>query len=177
LNRVAKRYAKALFELAIEQKKLDRISEDMELLRSVLAKSEDFAVILSNPLISEQQKLQALSGAFGKELQTLSLNFLDLLTEKRRLNLLPEVLEAFKFFLLDHENKLEGEVVSAIKLSSDQIGKIRSHVEELTGKKLVLEERIDTQLIGGFVVKVQDIVIDNSIRSHLERLRERLSAR
>lgn len=177
MNRVAKRYAKALFELAIDRKKLDLISEDVELIQKILATSDDFTVILSNPLISEQQKLQALSGTFGKDLQNLSLNFLDLLTEKRRLNLLPEVLEAFKFFVLEHENKLEGEVISAVKLNTNQVDKIRSHMEELTGKELILEERIDHQLIGGFVVKVQDMVIDNSIRSHLDQLRERLSTR
>ena len=105
------------------------------------------------------------------------MNFLDLLAEKKRISILPQVAEEYKAMMLAFANKVEGELISAQKLSRDQASKIKTKVETLTGKAVLLTEKVDKNVLGGFVVKVEDWVLDNSIRYQLVKLREKLITR
>jgi len=177
LNRVAKRYAKALFEFAQEQKLLPEVHADLQHIRELIETSPEFDRLLTNPLITESEKSRMIRPIFEGKINTITVNFLELLSEKRRLEYLSDVIDSFEHFLLEYENKVKGEVISAIPLSDDQMNAIKTHVEGLIGKNLLLQEKVDKQLLGGFVVRVQDMVIDNSIRAQLEKLRERLASR
>ncbi|HHJ51941.1 MAG TPA: ATP synthase F1 subunit delta [Caldithrix abyssi] len=177
MSRVAKRYAKALFELAQEQKLLSQVQADLQHIRTVIEQSPEFVNLLKNPLITENEKAQLMRPLFEGKVSRLTLNFLELLSQKRRTEFLDEVIESFEQMVLEAENKVEGEVVSAVKLTSQQLTAIKQRIEELTGKTLLLQERIDRQILGGFIVRVKDMVIDNSIRYQLEKLRERLATR
>lgn len=177
MSRVAKRYAKALFALASEEKLLDKTEADINLLAQVQKSDEQLAVFLSNPLINEKEKLSALQSGLDGKVQPMTLNFLALLAEKRRIAHLPDVVSEFQEMMLRHSNKVEGELVSAAKLTTDQVQKIREKVESMTGKSVLLSEKTDSSLLGGFVVRVEDWVVDNSIRYQLTKLREKLVAR
>jgi len=175
LSRVAKRYAKALFELAVEEKLLSKVEADLQQIAAVIEGSEDFRNLLPNPLIADQDKVKLVLPLFEGRVQPVTLNFLALLAQKKRLSVLPDIIVQFNQMMLVHRNVVEAEVISAVELSAEQTERIKTQVEHLIGKNLLLKTRTERSLIGGFIVKVQDIVIDNSIRHHLDKLRERLA--
>ena len=177
MSRVAKRYAKALFALAKEESLLDEIGNDLALISTLNKQSDDFGLLLSNPIINDKDKLKVLQDMFQGKVQKLTLNFLNLLSEKRRISFLPQAAEEFRLMMLDNAGEVEGELISAQKLSQEQIDKIRAKVEHITGKTVSLAEKVDKTVIGGFIVKVEDWVLDNSIRYQLVKLREQLAAR
>lgn len=176
MNRVSKRYAKALFELAKEQNKLDKIYSDFRELDKLAGEHGEFHDFIINPLISKATKYQVVKQLFESRFDDLAYRFLLLINEKNRISLLPEMIERFDALLLEHRNQVEGEVVSAVELSGSQIGTIQKNIEDLIGKTVILKQRLDADVLGGFVVKVQDIIIDNSVRYQLSRLREKLLA-
>lgn len=177
MSRVAKRYAKALFALAKEEKLLEKINGDIANFSVLNRQNEDFSALLSNPLINDKDKRSVLQDIFQGKVQGLTMNFLDLLAEKKRISILPQVAEEFREMMLAFANKVEGELISAQKLSHEQASKIKTKVEALTGKAVLLTEKIDKNVLGGFVVKVEDWVLDNSIRYQLVKLREKLITR
>jgi len=177
LNRVARRYTKALFELAQEQKILSKIDHDMQLIRKLIEESSDFQDFLSNPLIAEAQKQDILKEIFEKKVEQLTLNFLELLASKRRIAALPAIATQFRDMMLKYQNIVEGELISAVPLDREQSDLINKYLEKMIGKTIRLEQKIQPEIIGGFVVRVQDMVIDSSIRLQLNKLREKLTAR
>ncbi|RLD11374.1 hypothetical protein DRI50_10085 [candidate division KSB1 bacterium] len=177
MNRVAKRYTKALFELAQERQMLDKVEKDMEEIRKLIDESDDFREFLANPLITESAKQEIVRELFADRIQPLTLQFLELLTEKRRIAILPAVVEQFREMLLEYQHILEGELISAVPLEKKQFESIKKHLENMLGQTVTLQSKIQPEIIGGFVVRIQDMVIDNSIRLQLNKLREKLSAR
>ena len=177
MSRVARRYAKALFELALEEKNLDTVNKDFEMIRDLLENSQDFSDFVKNPLISANERADILKQIFEGKLSEMSYNFLNMVNEKKRLDFLQEIVESFQLFVKKNSGIVEGELLSAIELNKTQIERIRKNVEQLTGKSVILNQQIDPSVLGGFVVKIEDLVIDNSIRRQLQRLREQLIAR
>ena len=100
-----------------------------------------------------------------------------MLAEKRRIAVLPAVVQQFREMLLEYQRILEGELISAVPLEKKQFESIKKHLEEMLGQTVTLQTKIQPEIIGGFVVRIQDLVIDNSIRLQLNKLREKLSAR
>ena len=177
MSRVAKRYAKALFALAKEESLLKEVGKDLTLIFTLNQQSADFKALLSNPIINEKDKMKVLREMFQGKVQELTLNFLGLLSEKRRIAFLPQAAEEFRLMMLDYAGEVEGELISAQKLSPGQIEKIKAKVGQITGKTVFLAEKVDKTVLGGFIVKVEDWVLDNSIRYQLAKLREQLAAR
>ena len=174
MSRVAKRYSRALFQLALEEKKLEEVENDFIQIEDLSHESDEFKNFISNPLISEIEKAEIMAELFKDKLSDLGYNFLQLLTNKKRSSLLPDVIEEFQLMILQHRNILQGELVSVVDLSDTQIEKIKANIEKLTGKSVLFDMRLDPSIIGGFIVKVEDMIIDNSIRFQLNKLRERL---
>ncbi len=177
MNRVAKRYAKALFELAKEEDKLSAVRDDFKVIAGLIEERGDFRSFLENPLISERNKSDTMKRLLDKKISVLSYHFLLLLAKKKRSAVLPAVVQQFHRLMLEYENKVEGDVVSAADLNDEQLDKIKKHVQQAIGKEVILKQRTDAGVIGGFVVKVEDLIIDSSIRYQLNKLREKLIAR
>ncbi|MHB2153255.1 ATP synthase F1 subunit delta [Calditrichota bacterium GD2] len=177
MNRVAKRYTKAIFQLAQENNILEQIEQDFLLLSDLLRQSDELDQFLANPLIREDKKMEALEEMVGPKANPMTKNFLRLLAAKRRLRVLPAILENFRQMMLEYRNIVEGEVVSAVELDESQLAAIKKRLEEMWGKNVKLYPRVQPDILGGFVVRVQDVVIDNSIRLQLNKLREKLTAR
>ncbi len=176
MSRVAKRYAKALFELAEEEKILNKVEADVAQFASLSSESADFNALLSNPLINEKEKFNILSELFKNKIQPLTLDFLNLLSVKKRMDILGEIAAEFRKMMLRFANKIEGELISAVQLSPEQIQHIRSNMEKMTGKNVLLDEKIDESVLGGFIVRIEDWVLDNSVRYQLSKLRDKLVA-
>lgn len=174
MSRVAQRYAKALFQLGVEENKLEQLENDLTQIENLLSESDEFQSFIANPLISEIEKAKILAELFEGKLSDTGYNFLQLLTEKKRSFILPDIVDQFHLLLHQHRNILKGELVSVVNLSDTQVEGIKRNIEKMTGKTVIFEKRLDPSIIGGFIVKVEDIIIDNSIRYQLSKLRERL---
>lgn len=176
MSRVSIRYAKALFSLAQDENNLDTLAVDLGKIEDVLNTNEDFDNFTANPLVSAHKKTEVVKALFENKINTLTLTFLYLLCTKKRLNLLREILLRFNDLLLKQRNQVHADLVSAKQLDDQQVDIIKTNIESLTQKSVVLKTKEDVSLIGGFKIKIEDIIIDNSIRNQLGKLREKLIA-
>ncbi len=173
-SRVAKRYAIALFEGAKEQQLLDTVAEHLRVLETTYHEVETFQQLIDSPVISNEEKLKVVDQLFAQKLHPFVLNFLKLLIRKNREMLLPAMVEYFNELLDEHRGILRGVVYTVVAMTDEQLQALNQRLNAMTGKTVVLTQQIDTSLIGGFVVQIKDMVIDNSIRHQLEKLKERL---
>lgn len=174
MSRVSKRYAKALFALAKEEQSLDNVAKDLNRIQRLLKENNDFGNFIVNPIVGSVKQTQLINNVFQGQLSTLTMNFLYLLCEKKRLSILPEVIIQFTEILRMYKNEILTEVISAAILEEGQLSAITKNVEQMTNKKVVLETRQDSSLLGGFLVKIDDFIIDNSVRNQLYKLREKM---
>jgi len=174
LSRVAIRYSKALFDLALEKNMINEVRTDLEIIRKICTENTEFNQFLSNPLIEEKTKASVLKKLFENEVSPLSYEFLQLLSRKKRSGFLLEMIDKYLERVLDHEGILSCLLISSQSVEEDQSDNIKSRIEEMTGKKVVFSFQIDDSVIGGFIVKIKDTVIDLSIKTQLEKMRARL---
>lgn len=176
MSKVAKRYAKAVFELAVENNVLENTEKELLQIENSIKSSSELENFLLNPLISHMKKAEIMDDLYKDRVSGLTYRFLILVAKKGRLSKLSEIIEYFKRFVLVYRNQVEGELLSAVSLSGEQISQIRKIIENMTGKIVLLKEKIDTDIIGGFVVRVEDKLIDMSIRNNLEEMKKKLVA-
>jgi F-type H+-transporting ATPase subunit delta len=174
VSRIAIRYSKALFDLALEEKLIDEIHSDLEQIKEVCVSNPEFQHALINPLIDDNLKATLLKEIFENKLHPLAFKFLALLSKKKRLGFLIEMIEHYMEKVLEYKGVLSALLISAGPLDPAQVDSIRDRIESITGKSVILSEHIDKLVIGGFVVKIKDTVIDLSIKTQLDKLRAQL---
>jgi F-type H+-transporting ATPase subunit delta len=175
-QQVAARYAKSLLDLAQEQGTLATLKQDMDLLANTMAGSRDLRLLLRNPIVKHDKKLSILTAIFGGKVSDMLMRFFQILTSKNRESSLEHIGDAF----LMQYNALMGvqvaEVTSATPLTPATRAEIEKLVKQQTGLQDVsLTEKIDASLIGGFVLRVGDRQIDDSVKGNLRRLRNSLT--
>ena len=104
-------------------------------------------------------------------------NFLKLLVQKKRAEILPEIAEEFQIMVDDDKNISHGTVISAVELDAELQGKVQATLEKLTGKKVELTASVDPSIIGGVIAKVGDLVLDGSIKTQLASLKDSIKGR
>lgn len=175
-QQVAARYAKSLLDLAQEQGTLATVKQDMDLLAKTMSESRDLRLLLRNPIVKHDKKLSILNAVFqGKVSETL-LRFFQIVTSKNREATLEHIGDEF----LAQYNKLMSvqvaEVTSAAPLTPAARTAIEKMVKEQSGQHDVsLTEKVDASLIGGFVLRIGDRQIDESVKGGLRRLRTSLT--
>ena len=174
MSRIAIRYSKALFELALEKKQLPEIESDLMLIKEQITKNDEFQRYLLNPLVPAKSKTELLKKTFKDVVGTLTMNFLVLTSSKRRSEFLKEIIEKFEALALEYNQIISAQVYSAVTLNSEQTEAIQKRLEEKTGKAVQLEEITDNSLLGGFIVKIRDSVIDYSLKRQMERLKDKM---
>jgi F-type H+-transporting ATPase subunit delta len=172
----AKRYAQAVFSLGKEQGTLDKWQGDLALLASMVDDSR-IATYLTNPSISAESKIAALESAMQHwNVQPETRNLARMLVERDRVNLVPEIREIFDDQLRAEHGIVVAQVTTAEPLGEDERELVQAKLESMTGKSVQLESRVDTDIIGGIIIRIGDQVIDGSVRNKLEKLRSRLVA-
>jgi F-type H+-transporting ATPase subunit delta len=174
LSRIAIRYSKALFELALEKGKLAEIEKDFVFIKEQITSDNELQNFLFNPLIQAKSKTNIFKKTFKDSIDPLTMNFLVLTSSKKRSEFLTEIIDKFEFLALQHNRIVLAQVYSTMPLDSNQTEEIQSHLEKKTGKKVQLVEILDKSLLGGFIVKISDSVIDYSLKRQLERLKEKM---
>ncbi|MBL7960777.1 ATP synthase F1 subunit delta [bacterium] len=174
-KKTAHRYANALLGMANDKKLLDRIYNDVLHIHSIIGQSADFNTFLKNPIITTIQKKNTFKALFEKTLSKETLDFIFVLCTKGREDILDEVIVDFMALHDEQKGIIKAEVVSVVDLDSKQIEVLTGKLAAFSGKSPRLSFRKDPQLIGGFLVRLGDTVIDGSVKRQLERLREQFS--
>ena len=170
---LGKRYAKALFQVGKDENALDKFSKILAELAQVFTDTPEVVDGLTNPLYPQEvrEKVMAHIVKATKAPEMMG-NFLNLLVQKRRADVLPEIAEVFQTMVDEERNMCQGTVVSATKISGSLNKKIKATLEKITGKEVAVTNEIDPSIIGGIVAKVGDLVLDGSIKTQLTDLKE-----
>jgi F-type H+-transporting ATPase subunit delta len=173
-SRVTRRYAKALFELAQDENILDAVENDLKMIMAAYQKSSDLPLLLESPIIPTREKRVALDKLFKQHVQQVTYDFLMLLLDKNREENLPEIIDHYMKSLDEYRGIVRGKLLTAHPFNESQKKALSDKLSEQTGKKILMEEEIDQSLIGGFVVRLEDTVIDTSLKNQLDKLRQNL---
>ncbi|AIZ62971.1 ATP synthase F1 subunit delta [Hymenobacter sp. DG25B] len=175
-QRVASRYAKSLLDLAEERGTLAQVKEDMDLFSKTLEENRDLRLLLRNPIVKHDKKLAILRAIFGGKVSELTEKFLTIVTQKNRESALEFIGSEFR----SQYNLLRGVQVAEVITATPLTPALRAEVEQLVRQQAGLQqveltEKIDASLIGGFVLRVGDRQIDDSVRHRLRKLRSEFS--
>ncbi len=174
-SKVSKRYAKALVDLAKNQGKLEEVWEELSRLSGLLESEETLRYIFFNPSIAPVQKGLVLEEVSERlRLSPLTVNFLTLLLRKGRLQNLSDIIEQYRVLRDEILNRATAEVQSATPLSEETKIRLREKLSQVTGKDIILKTSVNPELLGGIVTKIGSLVFDGSVRTQLDRVRERL---
>lgn len=174
ISRVSKRYAKALFDEGKEKNKLDSLKDNLEELAKVYQGSDEFRSLINSPVIPEKLKKQSFTDAFRQKLDPLTFDFVLLLIESSREELLPEIINYFGQILDDYHGILRAQVFSVLPLSDDQMKSLKNKLDKMTQKNVILTQEKDASILGGFIIKINDRIIDASLKNQLDRMSEYL---
>ncbi len=176
IKRVAIRYAEALIELANEQGKLDVVKEDIDLLRA-LTQNREFFSMLKSPIIPHPKKKQVVNELLGGKLDDLTMKFLLLLIDKERSEVLPEIALEFigLYRAINHISKVK--IYSAEQIEKNTVNHITEKLQKanVVMENVEVEQVIDTELIGGFVLEFGDFIYDASVKNQLAEMKRDFS--
>lgn len=167
-------YGKALFELAAENGADTQVREELELIRAALKAQPDYVTLLDTPAVAAEEKLGLLREAFGGVDPTV-LNFLCILCEKRACYQFSACADVFDACYDEAHNLLRATAITAIPMQERQCAALKEKLSAITGKTVILTNRIDESLIGGMTLRYGGVQLDDSIRSRLDKLRRSLS--
>jgi F-type H+-transporting ATPase subunit delta len=173
-DRIAKRYAKSLFELALEQNLVDDVRADMADLSRLIRQSRDLELLLASPVVRQHVKQKAFKAVFDGKLHKLTSLFIDQLMKHGREELIPDVTHEFLDLYNRHQNITRVVVESAQPLTDDTRAKISALVAQQLNTTPLLEEYLDDRLIGGFVLKIGTQQYDASLQNSLRKVRQSL---
>jgi F-type H+-transporting ATPase subunit delta len=173
---LARRYAKAIFDLGSAQGGLDKIGADLRTLAKAMKVSPELAQTLSSPAIKRSDRRKVLD-ALMQHIGVVSTtrNTVYLLLDGERLSSLPMISREIDRMIEEKAGRVSAEITSAKVLDPSQLSQITAALEKLSGKKVSVSSRQDPDLLGGVVAKVGDTVYDGSLRTQLRTLRDELS--
>lgn len=177
-TRVASRYAKSLIDLAQEKGELEAVFADMQLVNGTVHANPELRLMLDSPIVKADKKEKVLQAVFAGKISAMSLKFMDILVSKGRESLIDDVAEQVEAQYNLLKNIVKAEVVSVSALTANQRTEVLGIVAKLTGKadqKVELNEVIDPEIIGGFIVRVGDNQLDQSVSGKLEQYRQEFS--
>jgi F-type H+-transporting ATPase subunit delta len=170
-NRIASRYAKSLLDLTVEKGMLDAVQADMLVLDAAIEGSRDLQLLLSSPTIKADKKNAILAEIFKSNISDLTMSFVKLLTQKGREGVLGAVVNSFIDQVRTYKGIVLAEVISAVELDESTLQKISAIAEQLAGKKIELVQKMDSSLIGGFILRVGDKQVDQSVLGKIQSLK------
>lgn len=166
------RYAAALFELANEEKAADKVGADLASLQSMLKGSPELQRLVRSPVFAAEQQQSALEAICKKAgISGLAFNFVQLLARNRRLAALEGAIRAYQLLAAEAKGEAVADVVSAEKLSGQQIKDIKAALKASIGRDVQLNATVDKSILGGLIVKVGSKMMDNSLKTKLDNLK------
>lgn len=174
--RVASRYVKSLLGLAVEQGVLEAVNTDMQFFDRVCHSNRDFVLMLKSPIIRHEKKKEILNKLFLGKVHPLTMSIIEILTKKNREPLLPSIATEFHNAYNVYKGIGKASVTSTVPIDAELRSELVALVKKLSNKtQIELEEKVDKDLIGGFILNVGDRQIDASIKNKLKVLKNKFS--
>ncbi len=172
---VATRYARALLELGQETNTTDALLAELARANETYSSNAELRATLENPLLPREAKSSVIGDvALALGLSTHATNALRLLVDRRRIGVLPAITRRLRELVDREQGILHAEIVTATRLSPGFYERLTRELEKLTGKRIALRPTEDTSLIAGVVVRIGDTVVDGSLKSVLDSIKQRL---
>lgn len=177
ISEVARRYGKALFELAAQSPNKEKITSEIRTIKEVINSDIKISGFLSSPIFKPEEKLSVLQTALGNQVSTEVVQILGLLARKNRLSIFSDIIAAFEG-ITDESNGVSRGTVRSSKILSPEVRKnLEETVSRVTKKKVILNFKEDSQLLGGLVAQVSGWTFDDTLETHLTRMSEELNRR
>ena len=170
----ARRYAQAVLQIATERDEVEQWLADLEVLASA-TRNEEFVVFANSPKVPTADKVKVMEEAFGESISQLALNLTYLLASRNAITSLPDIADAFEDFVDRGKGVERAEVTSSVVLDQDTLDEISDVLRAKVGKELLVSTKVDPSILGGFVAKVGDRVIDGSVRTQFQNMRRHLT--
>ena len=170
---IARRYAEAMFDIGLKQNKLDQTLDDVREMARVFA-NRKLAYLLREPKVPLQRKETALRQALASKVLPSSLNLALLVVQRDLVELMPNIASELEQLVLNYKNQAKAEVTTATKIDDAQMALIKQALERRTNKTIILQTRIQPDILGGVIARVGDQLIDGSVRYRLSLLRQQL---
>ena len=169
---VSGRYATALFELAKDEKSVDAILADLNQFDALLSDSADLKRLVRSPVFSAEVQMKALDAVMDKAgISGTSAKFLRVLTANRRLFAVSDVIRAFRALVANFKGEATAEVTVAEQLNDKNLDALKAALKSVTGKDVALNVKVDPSIIGGLVVKLGSRMVDSSLRTKLNSIK------
>jgi len=172
---VARRYARAMFEVAVSQGKPSEFGSQIDVIARLFQSTVELRQALANPVFKDTEKRRILEAVLVQAVVAGPVrSFLLLLLERGRFVALPAIARAYRELADAHAGQVRATITSASPLEALELDRLRQALERRTGKKVLVETAVDPDLIGGVVARVGDLVLDGSVRARLGELRQKL---
>ncbi|MCR4692134.1 MAG: F0F1 ATP synthase subunit delta [Lachnospiraceae bacterium] len=172
---VSKTYGEALFEIAIEENKLDEFLEEASLVLKLISENPDFSKLMNHPRIDMEEKVRVVENVFGDKLSKEITGLMRLIVQKDRYSEVEDILTWFVKQVKQEKGIGEALVTSAAELSDQQKKQIEDRLLATTGyKQMEMKYTVDESLIGGLMIRIGDRVVDSSIKSRLSDMKKEL---
>lgn len=177
INQVAMRYARALYELAVAGNKTDLVLSELRVLSAAIQSEPELQDFLSSPVVAPAKKIAALEASLKGKVSEEILGTLRLMADKSRLELFVELMHSFELIYDEANGVIRGQVKSAAVISSEERKKIEETVKQVVKKNVIMTYSEDETLLGGMVARVAGWTFDDSLKTHLNKLKEELNRR
>ena len=174
MEEIAEVYARSLFEVAKEHDVLDRVHDELGEFAEALSDNRSLQVFLFSPYFSSEEKRQGVRKIVTDADERFG-NFLELLAERHRMPALFRIQREFDALWADEHQLLPVTVTSAVELDEGLVEEIGKQIQEQTGRKVELSSNVDPDVLGGLMVRVGNMVLDDTVRNKLERLRKEVA--
>lgn len=164
-------YAQALFSLALEENKVNEIYVDLTMIYKVISKDINYLNLFSINSIHKEEKRQLILSAFEAYVSRTVCDFLCLLVDKGRIKLFPSIFLSFRDIYNEHFDIMDVYVTTSIPVDKVMKKRISQKVKEMSGKNILLHEKVDTEILGGIIVEYNGTRIDFSAKKELDNLR------
>ncbi len=173
-SKISVRYAKALFELGKEKELIDTVIKDIQLVDEVCKSIADFWLMVESPVVKTSQKRASVKQIFGDRINEITLNFLDLVVKNRREIYLKDISRNFLALCRKDQGILSARLTSASAIEDSSKENLSTFLSESFNSKIELEEVVDKEIIGGFVLRVEDQQLDASVSTQLNKIKREL---
>jgi len=173
-KKVSDRYAKAIFQIAVEQNQIEEVSNDMNLISRTVNESNDFDNLINSPVVNHDKKSSIFQEIFGENISKLTMDFALLLIKKGRDSIVDDIAHRFVELYNEKNNRLPVKITTAIELDNNSKDNVSKKIHDVTGKTILGNFLIDENIKGGIKVQIDDWVYDATLETQLNDIHEKL---
>lgn len=167
-------YGQSLYDLAVEERLTDDILKEMEVVRCIFVENPDYVTLLSEPSIPKNERLQLVDDALGSSLQAYHLNFIKILIEKGLLREYSACYKRFRRSYNEAHDIADAQVTTAVALDDSQLTQLKEKLEKISGKKIILNQKVDPDVLGGVRVDIEGQLFDGTVKGRLSELQKNI---